>query len=158
MQLNYDIDILPADRGQTTVGGAAPTHVHYAAFRDPMTAQAARRASAQTISILSDAGIALESYSSGAPDGHFPLCDEETRDYLMACMTDAVRGRSAEDQDVPEGEFDLTACITAMEKARVFGPPVKVDDAMNEKASPPVLLAFSVLAIAGYMAGFAVLS
>ncbi|MEM1233498.1 MAG: hypothetical protein AAGH70_05170 [Pseudomonadota bacterium] len=158
MQLNYDIDILPEDRGQTSVGRAAPAQVHYAAFRDPATAEAARRSSARTISILSDAGIALESYSSGAPEGHFPLHDEEARDYLMACMTDSLREGSDGDENVPEGEFDLSACLAAMEDARVFGPPVAVEATGSAKASPRVLLAFSVLAIAGYMAGFTVLS
>ncbi|MEM1375088.1 MAG: hypothetical protein AAGF78_11985 [Pseudomonadota bacterium] len=158
MQLNYDIDILPEARGTATVGQAAPAQVHYAAFRDPATAEAARRSSARTISILSDAGIALESYSSGAPDGHFPPRDENARDYLMACMTDALREGGGAEEDTAQGEFNLSDCLTALTEARVFGPPVPVEGSAAQKAPPRVLLAFSVLAIAGYMAGFAVLS
>lgn len=148
MGLNYDIDFLPS--------GAAGTH--FAAFRDGATAEAARRASPRTIAILSEAGISLDCFSSGTPSGHYPSRDKEARDYLMACLRDALTGAEDDGEEVAEGDFDFARFLVAQDVAAPFGPLVPLPPVEPPRSPMPAYVAISVLAVAGYMAGFAVLS
>ncbi|MEM9437802.1 MAG: hypothetical protein AAGA15_12240 [Pseudomonadota bacterium] len=160
MKLNYDIDILPQAVDRTPVGQSKPARVHYAAFRDPETARAARDASPRTIAILSDAGISFDCYSSGMPEGHFPSKDQAQREYLLACLLEAITSENSEVEEGVDGSFDLSECLVALSSASPFGPVVPWSPPHTHMPRPTmaVYLAVSVLAVAGYMAGFAVMN
>lgn len=152
--------MLPLADDRSPVGQSSAARVHYAAFRDPKTAQAARLASPRTIAILSDAGIGLNAYSSGLPEGHFPVKDLEQREYLLACLLEAITSEDNEGDEGADGAFDLSECLVALSSANPYGPVVPWSPPRSEEPRPTmaVYCAVSVLAIAGYMAGFAVIN
>jgi len=87
----------------------------------------------------------------------------------MACLVGAIISDEKEDGDDATGDaaltevgeaFYLSACLVQLSSARPFGALVPVSDGSNtpEKASMPVCVAIGVLAAAGYIAGFSVLS
>ena len=155
MQLNYDVDILPKAVRKYTRSDAQDL----AAFRDERTADAARRAGPHTVAMLSAAGISLETYSSGAPQGHYPLADKTAREHLRACLMDAITVE--DDGRTPiDGEFDLNQFLVTFEAAKPYGalaPLTHPSFAVPTKNEATVYAALSVLAACGYFAGFALL-
>ncbi|MEM6478011.1 MAG: hypothetical protein AAF841_00085 [Pseudomonadota bacterium] len=155
MQLNYDIDF----------GEAGSEGLHFATFRDPATAQAAARASARTKSILHEAGIGLGCVASGFPAGYYALEHESSHAYLMACLIEAITCEADHGEAARDGEFDLAQCLVHLSAVRPYGAlMVASDEAQSPAASPDnktgaaAVMAISVLAAAGYVAGFAILS
>ncbi|MEO0676650.1 MAG: hypothetical protein AAFZ02_03745 [Pseudomonadota bacterium] len=160
MQLNYEIDILPPRRDRRVshprLGWAqdASAGLYLAAFRDPKTAAAARAADPRITSILQDAGVALDSYSSEVPEGHYPQRDLQAREYVMACLMDAMQ----DEDEVPTDDFDLSEVVVQLSKSQPFGALVPMEhgeDTVEEKRK--AFVAMGIFALSGYVAGFGLL-
>ncbi|MEM6728069.1 MAG: hypothetical protein AAF618_06185 [Pseudomonadota bacterium] len=153
MQLSYDIDFSAAgaDRG-----------AHFASFRDPETAAAARRASPRTRAILREAGLSLRAVPSDVPQGHYALRDSARHEYFLRCFVEALTEEPDDGEAVAPGEFDLSQCLISLSAARPYGALVpretKVTQVVTQSVSKAVYLAVSLMAASGYIAGFAVLS
>lgn len=100
MVLKYDYDIRwvipreaqddPAIGGmRAQIGFQHNTRANYVAlFRDAATAEALAAASPALLAYFKASGFGLESYASGAPEGHFPASDLAARNDVIDRLTE----------------------------------------------------------------------
>lgn len=133
MALAYDFDIFriipdfgPSDAGlsgllKDVAATAQQDSMTVALFRDARTAEALRRAPSSLRTYLLESGFGLNTYSSGAPAGHYPASDEAVRlDLIQRLADNARRFALPSPEDSAEGgdAFRLGAFLEALEQSQ----------------------------------------
>jgi hypothetical protein len=137
MTLRYDFDIcreLPeavfADPGLAD-GDARSNQpgAYRALFRDPRTAEALRNASPNVRDLFDRSGFGFTTYDSGAPTGHYPAQDEDSRANVIAKLAENLFEADLSGEDF--NGFDFAEFLDLVDMSE----PIQLDP---QPATPPL--------------------